>query len=110
MSLARQWDEPWSPLDEYRRHLEVVPALPVTPLRVGITVSRRRAARARMLRRRRRTALALAVAVSIIVLAWPGHAFGGVNSSGVLVDQTSRSPWASGMVYTVQSHDSISSI
>lgn len=63
-----------------------------------------------MLRRRRRSLIGLALALSLVVLAWPGHAFGGVSSSGVLSDQASGSQLASGMVYVVDSHDSISSI
>jgi hypothetical protein len=63
-----------------------------------------------MLRRRRRSALAIAAVISVVILAWPGHAFGGVNGSGVLSDQSSSSQLSSGMVYVVSSHDSVASI
>ncbi len=110
MSVAKLWDEEWSPREEYGRHLELVAPVAPRPLRQGITVSRRRAARARMLSRRRRSMVGLAAVISVVVLAWPGHAFGGVNASGVLTDQTSASKLSSGMVYVVGAHDTLNSI
>ena len=109
MAIARVWEESWSPREDAVRHLELVQPV-VLPLRTGIPVSRRRAARERMMRRRRRAAMAAAVAVSVAVLALPGHAFGGMTGSGVPIDQANSSVMASGMVYVVQSGDSVSSI
>ncbi len=110
MSVAKIWDEEWSPREEYGRRLELVPAPAASEFRRGLAVSARRAARERMLRRRRRSAVALAAALSIVILAWPGHAFGGVNASGVHVDQATSSQLSSGMVYVVTAHDSIDSL
>ena len=110
MSVTKLWDEQWSPREEYGRHLELVAPVAPRPLRQGVTVSRRRAARARMLSRRRRSMVGLAAVISVVVLAWPGHAFGGVNTSGVLSDQASASQFSSGMIYVVGVHDTLSSI
>jgi hypothetical protein len=90
-------------------HLRVVVTTP-EPLRTGKPVSRRRIARERMMRRRRRSALALASVVTLVILAWPGHAFGGVTGSGALVDRADSSVLASGMVYVVRPGDTVDSI
>ena len=76
----------------------------------GPLVANRRAARARMKARRRRSALAAAVMVSLVLLAWPGHAFGGTNGVGLSTDLASGTTLASGMVYVVQPGDTIASI
>ena len=60
--------------------------------------------------RRRRSALAALVLVSLVLLAWPGHAFGGTNGVGLSTDLASSSTLSSGMVYVVQPGDTISSI
>jgi hypothetical protein len=109
MALARVWDEEWSPREEYERHLRVVETV-ARPLRTGITVHRRRAARERMMRRRRRALLVAAAVLSLVVLAWPGHAFGGVTGSGVSVDRGGSSVLDSGMVYVVRPGDSVTTI
>lgn len=80
------------------------------PQRVGPPVASRRAARARMKVRRRRSALVALVALSLVVLAWPGHAFGGTNGVGLSTDLASGSTWSSGMVYIVQPGDTLGSI
>jgi hypothetical protein len=109
MAVARIWDEEWSPSEEYGRELRLVEPV-VLPLRTGVPVSRRRAARARMLRRRRRAAVAVAVVMSAVILAWPGHAFGGETGSGLPIDQANSTVLASGMVYVVQPGDTVNSI
>ncbi len=78
--------------------------------RVGPLVSSRRAARARMKARRRRSTLAALMVLSLVVLAWPGHAFGGTNGVGLSTDLASSSTLSSGMVYVVQSGDTIDTI
>jgi len=94
-----------------RRALRVVAPLGSAPrYRVGPLVANRRAARARMKARRRRSALAALVLVSLVLLAWPGHAFGGTNGVGLSTDLASSSTLSSGMVYVVQPGDTISSI
>jgi len=81
-----------------------------TPLRGGPTLAQRRAARARMLQRRRRTLVALAMTVGLVILAFPGHAFGGVTGAGLPTDLADSSVLASGVSYVVQPGDTISSI
>ncbi len=78
--------------------------------RRGPLVANRRAARARMKRRRRRSALAALVVISLVLLAWPGHAFGGTNGVGLSTDLASSSTLSSGMVYVVQPGDSLVTI
>ncbi len=93
-----------------RPDLHIVSTSGVSPYRRGPLVAQRRAARARMKARRRRTALVGAVLGALIVLAWPGHAFGGTNGVGLSTDVASGSTWSSGMVYVVQAGDTLSSI
>lgn len=84
---------------------------PVVPTyRVGRSVSARRAARRRMMVRRRRAALLAGVVISLVVLAWPGHAFGGETGWGASSDTTLTSPVSAGMVYVVQPGDTVGSI
>ena len=78
--------------------------------RRGPLVANRRAARARMKVRRRRSLLATVVVVCLVLLAWPGHAFGGTNGVGLSTDLATGSTLSSGMVYVVQVGDSVSSI
>ncbi len=78
--------------------------------RRGPLVANRRAARARMRQRRRRSAVGARVVVTLVLLAWPGHAFGGTNGVGLSTDLASSSTWASGMVYVVQPGDTLQSI
>jgi len=63
-----------------------------------------------MLQRRRRTLVAALLIIGLVVLAWPGHAFGGTTGAGLSTDLASSSTLASGMVYVVQPGDSINSI
>jgi hypothetical protein len=63
-----------------------------------------------MLRRRRRFMLGVAAVVTLVVLAWPGHAFGGVIGAGVLSDQGADNTLGAGQVYVVQPGDSVRSI
>jgi len=94
-----------------RPHLHLVTSDPrLLPLRTGRTLTQRRAARARMMRRRRRTVVATALVVGLVVLAWPGHAFGGVTGAGLPTDLATSSVLASGMVYVVQPGDTVGSI
>ncbi len=76
----------------------------------GPSVADRRAARARMKVRRRRSVGVAAVFVSLVLLAWPGHAFGGTNGVGLSTDLATGSTLSSGMVYVVQPGDTVSSI
>ena len=78
--------------------------------RRGPLVAQRRAARARMLQRRRRAILLLAIVASLVVLAWPGHAFGGVNGVGLSTDLATSGTLSSGSVYVVQPGDTIDTI
>ena len=91
-----------------RPHLRLVSTPEV--FRTGPSLAIRRAARARMLKRRRRTLLAVALVMGLVILAWPGHAFGGETGGGLPSDLANSSVLASGMKYTVQPGDSISSI
>ena len=80
------------------------------PFRRGPLVANRRAARARMKARRRRSALVAVVVVSMVLLAWPGHAFGGTNGVGLSTDLATGSTLSSGMVYVVQPGDTVDAI
>lgn len=82
----------------------------VPQYRRGPLVANRRAARARVKQRRRRSAVVVLLAATLVVLAWPGHAFGGTNGAGLSTDLASSSTLASGMVYVVQPGDTISTI
>jgi hypothetical protein len=73
-------------------------------------LAQRRMKRALMLKRRRRTLIALALLAGLTILALPGVAFGGVSSSGFSSDFNNNAALAPGMVYVVQSGDSINSI
>jgi len=79
------------------------------PFRTTRPLAQRRAARALMLKRRRRTLVACALLVGLVILCLPGVAFGGV--AGVpSSDLSSGASLAPGMVYVVQSGDSVNSI
>jgi hypothetical protein len=90
-------------------HLRLVEA-PAPRWRAGTPVAVRRAARARVLQRRRRVVAAVSLAGALTFLAWPGHAFGGVNGAGLPTDLATSSTLASGEVYVVQPGDTVSSI
>jgi hypothetical protein len=90
--------------------LRLVSLQGVEPVRTGRPLVARRAARARMLQRRRRTLVALGLVVGLIILALPGAAFGGVTGAGLSSDLANSSDLASGMVYVVQSGDTVNSI
>ena len=45
-----------------------------------------------------------------MVLAWPGHAFGGTTQSGLSTDLATSAVLAPGMDYVVQPGDSLNSI
>ena len=81
-----------------------------TVVRYGPTLQARRAMRARMMRRRRRTIVAAALVSGMVLLALPGHAFGGTTGAGLSGDLASSSVLASGMDYVVQPGDTVSSI
>lgn len=78
--------------------------------RTGPSLAKRRAARARMMKRRRRTLVAFALLLGLVILAWPGHAFGGETGAGLPSDLANSSVLASGMKYVVQPGDSVTSI
>jgi hypothetical protein len=94
-----------------RPTLRVVLVGPEVPhYRRGPLVANRRAARARMKQRRRRSAIAVLVVGSLVLLAWPGHAFGGTNGVGLSTDLASSSTLSSGMVYVVQAGATVDTI
>jgi len=94
-----------------RTYLRLVSAdSPVSGFRSGAPVGLRRAARSRMLQRRRRTLVALALVGGLVILAWPGHAFGGTTGAGMPTDLANSSVLASGMDYVVQPSDTLNSI
>ena len=102
--MPREWQD-----------VETAPALRLvrseaTPTRDVITVSQRRLLRDQAKARRRRATLAIAVVASLVVLAWPGHAFGGSNGVGLSTDLASSSTLSSGMVYVVQPGDTVAKI
>ena len=80
------------------------------PLRTGPTLAQRRGARARMMQRRRRTLVVLGLVLGLAILAFPGHAFGGVTGAGLSTDLANSSVLASGMAYVVQPGDTVNSI
>jgi hypothetical protein len=96
---------------ERERYLQLV-AVGTTPqvYRSGRTLAQRRASRLRMIQRRRRTAIALLLVLGSVILAWPGHAFGGTTNTGVPTDIANSSVLAPGMVYVVQPSDTLQSI
>lgn len=103
------------PVDPYgadeRPYLELVRSAPRQQFRVGTrTLAQRRASRARMMQRRRRVLVALALVVGLVILAQPGHAFGGVTGTGLPTDLANSSVLASGMLYVVQPGDTIDTI
>lgn len=94
-----------------RPALHVVAAHEDVPqYRRGPLVANRRAARVRMKARRRRSALAALLVASLVLLAWPGHAFGGTNGVGLSTDLATGTTLSSGMVYVVQPGDTVTSI
>lgn len=97
--------------ESLRPLLRVVPELAVLPsYRRGPLVANRRAARARMKQRRRRSVVGALLVATFVLLAWPGHAFGGTNGVGLSTDLATSSTLSSGMVYVVQSGDTLESI
>ena len=78
--------------------------------RRALPVAARRAQRARAKAQRRRVSLGAAVLASLVILAWPGHAFGGSNGVGLSSDLASSSTLSSGMVYVVQPGDTVATI
>jgi hypothetical protein len=63
-----------------------------------------------MMKRRRRTVVASGLLLGLVILAWPGHAFGGETGAGLPSDLANSSILASGMNYVVQPGDSVTSI
>ena len=88
----------------------VTPDVTPQPLRTGPSLAHRRFARARMLQRRRRSLAVLGLLIGLAILSWPGHAFGGTTGSGLPGDLANSTVVASGMVYVVQSSDTLTSI
>lgn len=76
----------------------------------GMLISQRRAARARMVQRRRRSLAVGAVLVALLLLALPGHAFGGTTATGLPISYETGSQLSPGMVYVVQPGDTLASI
>jgi outer membrane lipoprotein-sorting protein len=63
-----------------------------------------------MKQRRRRSAVGALLVATFVLLAWPGHAFGGTNGVGLSTDLATSSTLSSGMVYVVQPGDTLASI
>ena len=76
----------------------------------GPSLALRRERRTRRLARRRRSLAGLVLVLATIVLAWPGHAFGGTTQSGLSTDLATSAVLAPGMDYVVQPGDSVNSI
>ena len=96
---------------EARPYLRLVEVATVpSPLRSGPRLAQRRAARERMMQRRRRTLVALGLVLGLCILAFPGHAFGGVTGAGLSTDLANSSVLASGMDYVVQPGDTVNTI
>ena len=92
----------------YLRLVEV--ATEPSPMRSGPSLAQRRAARERMMQRRRRTLVVLGLVLGLCILAFPGHAFGGVTGAGLSTDLANSSVLASGMDYVVQPGDTVNTI
>jgi hypothetical protein len=90
-------------------HLRALEAAGTTWM-TGPSLALRRARRARRLARRRRSLAGLALVLATVVLAWPGHAFGGTTASGLSTDLATSSVLAPGTLYVVQPGDSVNSI
>lgn len=52
----------------------------------------------------------LTLLLGLVILAWPGHAFGGETGAGLPSDLANGSTLASGMNYVVQPGDTVNSI
>ena len=76
----------------------------------GPSLALRRERRTQRLVRRRRSLAGLALVLATVVLAWPGHAFGGTTQSGLSTDLATSAVLAPGVVYVVQPGDSVDSI
>ncbi|MFZ1063320.1 MAG: LysM peptidoglycan-binding domain-containing protein [Acidimicrobiales bacterium] len=96
---------------ESAQYLQLV-SVGTTPAfnKTGRTLAQRRAARQRMIQRRRRSAIALLLVIGLVILAWPGHAFGGTTNTGLPTDVADSSVLAPGMLYIVQTGDTVTSI
>src|ERR1035438_5619450 len=81
-----------------------------TPLRSGLPLTQRRAARALMMKRRRRTLVTLALLAGLTILALPGVAFGGVSGGAHSSDLNNNATLAAGVGYVVQPGDALNAI
>ena len=81
-----------------------------TPLRSGLPLTQRRAARALMMKRRRRTLVTLALLAGLTILALPGVAFGGVSGGAHSSDLNNNATLAAGVDYVVQPGDTLNAI
>jgi hypothetical protein len=95
-------------LAPYLRLLQAEPRPRV--LAHGPSLAQRRAVRARLVQRRRRTLAGLVLVSALAILLVPGHVFGATTGSGPSGDLASSSVLASGMDYTVQPGDTVTSI
>ena len=102
---------------QYDQELEATPYLRLvevatvpSPMRSGPSLAQRRATRARMMQRRRRTLVVLGLVLGLCILAFPGHAFGGVTGAGLSTDLANSSVLASGVDYVVQPGDTVNTI
>jgi hypothetical protein len=99
------------PAEVVPSHLRLVSSEPVLrTFREGPALAERRRARARLRQRRHRLGAAVVIVGALVILALPGHTFGGSTGSGLSTDLADSSVLASGMNYVVQPGDTVGSI
>ena len=99
------------PAEVVPSHLRLVSSEPIfRSYREGPSLAERRRARARLRQRRNRLAAIVILLGALVILAMPGHAFGGTTGSGLPSDLADSSVLASGMNYVVQPGDTVGSI
>jgi hypothetical protein len=92
-------------------HLRLVSSEPMLrSFREGPALAERRRIRARLRQRRHRLGAAVVIVGALVILAMPGHTFGGSTGSGLSTDLADSSVLASGMNYVVQLGDTVGSI
>lgn len=90
-------------------HLRVL-STPTALWTSGPSLAQRRLRREQRVARRRRVLVGAVLALATLVLAWPGHAFGGTTATGLSTDLATSAVLASGQSYVVQPGDTIASI
>jgi hypothetical protein len=99
------------PAEVVPSHLRLVSYDPnLRTFREGPSLSERRSARARLRQRRHRLAATVVVVGALVILAMPGHTFGGTTGTGLSTDLADSSVLAPGMNYVVQPGDTVNTI